>query len=94
MAMNSGDDQEPDGSRTASTRREFFKKSALVCATATLGTKLAGAIAAGVGPVAADQDPKVAGPAAKPFPVVPFGSSEPIYLADFERCQPAGALAS
>jgi len=81
---------------TNPTRRQFVKQSILTGITAALAAEIAGkgairaeAAAGGgaVGPAFPPHDP-----AKKTYPVTQYGSGEPIYLADFDRCQPSSAL--
>ena len=73
-------------SNSGSTRREFVKKSFLVGATVALAGAAARASAAPT--PATDKE------APGTFPVTPYGSGEPIYLADLGNCQPASALSA
>src|SRR5262245_3059422 len=75
---------------SATTRREFVKSSLLACASGVVAAQSmapAAAIAADSRSVAT-----TAAPGEGSYPLVPYGSGEPIYLADFARCEPASAL--
>lgn len=65
------------------TRREFVKQTLVACAATTV-TK-----AAGVAPTSADQAPEVHAETV----VEAYGSGDPVFLADFERCRPGDAVA-
>src|SRR5262245_15320172 len=87
--------ENPPGRPVARTRREFVKTSLVACATATLAAEKT----AGAGNTRAPSAPPAADSAARPAgqtvvsPLTPYGSGEPVYLADLERCQPASAVA-
>ena len=72
------------------TRREFVKSSLLACAS---GVVVAQSLPSPA--VAAQPPPNPASPAPPQggYPVIRYGSAEPILLSDLERCQPSSALA-
>ncbi len=69
------------------TRRDFVKTSLLAGAAAATA-KLSGAQVT-TPPLAAQSPQSPAGP---PHPMLPYGSGQPIYLADLDRCEPAAAM--
>jgi hypothetical protein len=74
-------------------RREFVKKSLLVCASATLAAENARAKTAQAPPPPPSRSAAGVGPNRKPYPLIPYGSGDPIYLADLDQCEPSSALA-
>jgi len=68
----------------SATRREFVKQTLL--ASAVAGAAFPGR----AGPL--DPSPVPTLPPPPPDPLVPYASGQPIYLADLDRCEPAGAL--
>ena len=73
----------------SSTRREFVRQSLLAGAAVALAEVGRAAQPAPALPTAAAP----AAPAGPPWPLFPYGSGEPIYLADLDRAQPASAQA-
>lgn len=77
----------------ASTRREFVKSSLLACASGVVASHAA--VPVTTAPARNESRPADPAGGAHPgasWPLVPYGSGEPILLADFDRCRPASAL--
>ena len=72
------------------TRRDFVKTSLLGSASAVV---LGSEVARAAPPVPVTTAAATTSPALPPVPLVPFGSGQPLYLADLDRALPASAQA-
>src|SRR5262249_13307875 len=76
-------------SNSPSSRRDFVKASMLACAAGPL----LGRVSMTAAETTATGSSAGSNAAGRTFPTCPYGTGEPIYLADFEKCQPASSLA-